>query len=436
VTRLRTALPLAILTIVAVALVVGALALLRMPAPTLVLGAWLALGLSRSRLVDHWRGCLEALVALPAISVLVALVALVLARQAWIGAALFTLALAASVWLRRFGPAWRRTGGLVALPFTILLVAPGGGGVGPAAIAGVVALVVVVALRLAGRALGVVPPPDPEPVPAESTLRPIASTRMAVQLGLAVALAFVAGLLLLPEHWSWVVLTAYLVQSGTRGRADVLLKSGLRLAGALAGSLVAAPLAAHPALDGGGLLAVLLVVLAFALVLRAVSYAFWTAGLTLLVALLQDALGTGSVDLGLRLVAILLGAAISALCAWFVLPVRSRGVLRRRLADALAALQEQLAAPAPETAAGLRRALGRVDEVAPPFRLLARLRPLPVRLRAPGEWVRLVADCAAAADPLDAPASPEARRALGEARRALREPEALLPALERLRAAL
>jgi uncharacterized membrane protein YccC len=43
-----------------------------------------------------------------------------------------------------------------------------------------------------------------------------------------------------------------------------------------------------------------------------------------------------------RLAAVALGAALGLAAAWFVLPVRSGDVTRRRVADALAALTDHL----------------------------------------------------------------------------------------------
>jgi uncharacterized membrane protein YccC len=50
---------------------------------------------------------------------------------------------------------------------------------------------------------------------------------MAIQLAVALTAAFLLGWLLFPEHAMWVVLTAFLVCSGNRGRGDVVHKSAL-----------------------------------------------------------------------------------------------------------------------------------------------------------------------------------------------------------------
>lgn len=85
------------------------------------------------------------------------------------------------------------------------------------------------------------------------------------------------------------------------------------------------------------------VLLAFGVWLRSVSYAYWTACLTGVLALLYGYYGqAGAGLLRERLAAVALGAAIGLAAAWFVLPVRTGDVLRRRIANLLAALTDYL----------------------------------------------------------------------------------------------
>jgi hypothetical protein len=121
-----------------------------------------------------------------------------------------------------------------------------------------------------------------------------------------------------------------------------------------------------------------------------------------------------------------------------VLPVRSADVLRRRLADALAALGEALdPAHAPRSAAPFTHALDAAESLAPAFRA-ARALGLRPAWRQPADWIDALAACRAPATALiDRGVTPgSVRRAVGAARQALREPERLLPALEGLREAL
>ncbi|WP_268903893.1 FUSC family protein, partial [Candidatus Frankia alpina] len=85
------------------------------------------------------------------------------------------------------------------------------------------------------------------------------------------------------------------------------------------------------------------VLLAFGVWPRSVSYAYWTACLTGVLALLYGYYGqAGAGLLRERLAAVALGAAIGLAAAWFVLPVRTGDVLRRRIANLLAALTDYL----------------------------------------------------------------------------------------------
>jgi len=172
--------------------------------------------------------------------------------------------------------------------------------------------------------------------------------------------------------------------------------------------------------------------------LRPFGYAWWALFVTVALALLQ---GFGDREpvglLWLRMEEIVLGAIIGIAAAWFVLPVRSTDVLRRRLADALAALSDALD-PATEQRSATRfnTALDRVEEVAPPFRAARLL--LRRRTPHPADWADTLLDCGEPARALiDQGATPgRIRQAVGAARRSLREPETLLPSLLALRSNL
>ena len=415
----------------------------------LVLGAALAFSLSRSRLAASRHGRLEALLLLPLVALLTTGVGLLLKTLPAAGAAAYVAAMFLSVWLRRYGPLGARIGGMLALPFITLLVVPGGGGTGPLAamLIALAALLVVLALRLAAEAAGLLPrdaqPPHLQPPARPSSLRPIASTRMAIQFALALGGAFAWAWLAFPEHLTWVVLAALLVFSGNRGRADVLHKSGLRIAGVAAGTLLAAAAgalapAAQAWLRGAPLALLLLAAIGLGLWLRQWSYAAWACVITLVVSLLQSAAAVpdgGGVQIWARLLATLAGAACSVAAAWWVLPVRSEPVLRLRIAEVLAALGDWLAERTPEHDQRVRAALVRLEEVSPPWDAWERIAGGRRGKPGPGQWLRLLRECARLARARDVGGG-AARRALGEARRALREPEKLGPALRVLRDAL
>jgi uncharacterized membrane protein YccC len=280
--------------------------------------------------------------------------------------------------------------------------------------------------------------PAPAPV-TQDRFGLAVSTRMAIQMAVALIVAFAVGFFFFRERWGWIVLTAFIVNSGNRGRLDVVYKSGMRVLGAAAGTVLALGVGQHLGIDHRATAALILAALFFGVWLRPFGYAWWALFVTVALALLQGFDGGGEpVELlWLRMEEIILGALIGIAAAWFVLPVRSTDVLRRRLADALAALSEALD-PATEQRSATRfhAALKRVEQVAPPFRA-ARVLARRDSMR-PADWVDTLFDCRAPAQVLiDRGATPgRIRQAVGVARRALREPESLLPALRELHTAL
>jgi uncharacterized membrane protein YccC len=168
---------------------------------------------------------------------------------------------------------------------------------------------------------------------------------MALQMGAGLGAAFAVAHRLWPDHWSWTVLTAYIVASGNRGRGDVIHKSGLRVVGAAAGTVIATLLAStFPAGDRWAVVAIF-VVLALASWLRSLSYAYWAGCVTAALAFLYGYFGeSGTSLLRTRLEGILCGAAIAIIASWLIFPVKTQDVVRRRIADALAVLTDYLTA--------------------------------------------------------------------------------------------
>ena len=411
-----------------------------------VLAVVLSLSLARSRLDRDRRGRLEAAVALPAVGLAATGVGWLLLHAPWIGAAAFTVGVALSVWLRQFGEWARRASRLIALPFVTVLTVPHLSGTqhGPLPVALIPILVALLALAwvslldVLGRRMGWLADAPARHAaaplrPSSNHARPSATTRMALQMAAALALAFAAGHACFGEHWPWVVLTAFIVHSGNRGRLEVAYKSLLRLAGAAGGCIAAAVLALPADAHGGATL--ILLALFLGTWLRQLNYAWWALFVTVALALLQNYAGLPAASaMTLRLAAIGAGAAIGVAAAWLVLPVRSSDVLRRRMAGALAALGEALD-PAVERrdAATFMHALDDVQSLAPAFRA-ARM----FGLRQPASWIDALSACRAPALALiEQSATPgNVRRAVGAARQALREPERLLNALEALRDSL
>lgn len=366
------------------------------------------LGMTLGRTQRHgglWQR-LHALVTLPLISVACTEIGRLFAVHPNDADTLFTVALALSIWLRRFGPAGRRLGTLMALPFVALLVTPvpvlPSGLVGGmptvgrsmlwSAVAAVIAFGWVWVFQELGQRTGLVAAPmhaeGAASAPGTSKTRIPPSTRLAVQMGLSLGLAFVIGRSVFGSHWSWIVLTAFVVNSGNRGRGDVAYKCLQRIFGACVGTVMATVLASAFAPRDNTAVVVILLVLVLGIWLRTISYAYWAGCVTAMLSLLQGYFGETHISLlGERLEQILLGGALTVAVAWFVLPIKSTDVLRRRLADALIALSaftEAFRATLRDPAqvqvrhAAFLAASAELDKVAPTFVGLRRLSALPL----------------------------------------------------------
>jgi len=343
-----------------------------------ILAVALAISLGRSgqRADDRTRrGRALAAVVLPFVAVAANEIGRRIFQQPDVGDALFVLAISATIWVRRFGPTARQIGRLATLPLIAMLIVPApiiatkatGGSAADgrwwAALVALVALAWVTVTRLLAERSGILVPaadgPAPMP-PAPSARRSgrriAASTKMALQMAAALGGAFALGRSLFGAHWTWVVLTAFIVCSGNRGRGDVVHKAAMRLAGAGVGTLAATALSgAFPPGDAWSIV-VIFFVLAVALWLRSISYAYWAGGMTAVLALLYGYYGQRGVGLlATRLEAILLGAALAVAASWLLLPVRTTDILRRDIAVALAALDGYLASLHEDLAAAVAR---------------------------------------------------------------------------------
>ena len=406
-----------------------------------ILSAVLALSFARRRAEGKRHPWMWELGGILAVGIAAGFVGWLLHAYFWVGAAVFTGALFLSVWLRRFGGNARQLSRIMAMPFIAVLVAPGA----PHAAGGhwvdlflllsaaVIAFVWDELLNLLTRtAASDIPEPaaraaDPKVMPA--------STRMAAQMGVALAAAFLLGHLLFPAHWAWVVLTAFIVCSGAIGRGDAAYKGVLRFGGALLGALAAAALE-YVFVPHGPLAAVLIFAALFiGTWLREANYAWWAACITLVVALLSESSGIPIGELlGQRLLAIIVGAVCGVAACWFVLPITTRSVVRRRVADALQALEEL--ASASEAEREQKRlafvyAAAECRRVAPPVEWHRRLSATQPDAEHPGVWLGII-------DVLKPPAAAqqEVVKAVRLSRKALKEDQGLTPALRRVEALL
>ena len=198
-------------------------------------------------------------------------------------------------------------------------------------------------------------------------------------------------------------------------------------------------LASRLHVDGPQAAALILASVFLGVWLRPAGYGWWALFVTLALALLQSLQPAAAPALlGQRLLEILIGAALGLAAAWFVFPIRSTDVLRKRLAEALAAMSEALDPQSAERGPrAIVAAVRRVEQLRPSFRArhlaLRRWRP-----QQPFDWIVALAACEAPVLALvDRGETPGAvRKAIGAARKALREPAELGAALAALRQVL
>ncbi|WP_237657025.1 FUSC family protein [Agreia sp. COWG] len=420
-----------------------------------VLVVMLTLSLARSHLDRDLRGSLESAVLLPVVALSCVGIGTLLRNAPWAGAALFVLGMTAAIWVRRFGARATRAGSLIALPLVTVLVTPpatsnvfsGALVVLMPVIVALIALAWVTLLHWGSRRLAMLPAvpaaaqkrPSRSFSPSPSTLRPSPNSRLSVQMATSLIAAFVVGFIGFPDHWAWVVLTTYIVGSGNRGRGDVAYKSILRVAGAAAGTVVVVVITGHLGGQNPQTVALILTAVFLGIWLRPLGYAWWALFATLALSLLQGYSGSNAtLLLAPRLEEIVIGAIIAVATAWFVLPVRSIMVLRRRLADALGSLQAGLEPDTSDRSANQFQAdLTQLRQVLPAFNA----RRMVTRGRSgqePADWIDTLTSCETSAVALikAGSASDSVRHAVRSARRSLKEPSELQPALERLKTKL
>lgn len=318
------------------------------PIDALVFAVMLAIAVPRALATTEPSQRWRSLIAILAGAAAATGCGMLLAGHSWdraAGAAVFTAAVAATVWMRRFGATWRSVGTAAGLPFMAILVHP----LPVERSWSFLGWMVVAALIAAGWAIAIpwstmtATPPRPDEarsrgrtadMPAARTMS--SSTRQAIQLALSLAAAFVAGQAIDPDHLVWPVLTAFLVTSGNRGRGDVLWKGAQRAIGALIGTTAATLLVGSLAPGDDTAIVAIFVILAIAGALRPFGYAFWAAGITAALAFLYGYFGQGGSEmLDRRLLGILIGSLLAVVIASFVVPIRTTDVFRQRLAALL-----------------------------------------------------------------------------------------------------
>ncbi|MBO3748438.1 FUSC family protein [Streptosporangiaceae bacterium NEAU-GS5] len=315
---------------------------MRAPLGSIVLGVFIAFSLAR---VERGGHRVISLIRLPALALVVSLLGAAMKWQPVLGDALFVASVFAALYVRRFGRAAARLGQAATVAMLALFIAPAAPGEEPVHALGwaiAACLAAWVWNQIGGLIVRTPSETDPEAdQQARKGLRP--TTKLALQSGAALALAFVTGRLLFPDHWAWTVITAYTVTVGARSRGHVVHKGVQRFAGAIAGT-ASATLVAGPLAGRSGLTVALIFVCLFGgLVLRERSYAYWSFAMTSMLALLYGLAGQGGAELlGERLIEVVLGTLCGIVPAFLLAPIRTEALIRRYLGQALAALSDAL----------------------------------------------------------------------------------------------
>ena len=366
-----------------------------------ILTATLALSLSRGMEIPNLREFAAQLVLLPLIALSAGLVGSALLKLPAVGAILFIVGIVVSILLRKHGPVARTIGRIVATPLIAILVVPVriegiAGRWLPVALmlaAGLTAMMCSAGAAWLANRIGWIQADLGQPAPAskvpESAGRPLhIAERMALQMLVALGLAFVIGMIVFPAHWAWIVLTAFIVCSGTVSRGDAVYKGLMRLGGAIGGAVLAAAMAhvalREPVADAAAIFAIVFV----GTWLRQINYAWWAVCATLIFALLQGPQDEAILSaLGMRIVCILIGALCGIAAAWFVYPIRTEQLVRKRVAETLHVLRDALVSGLAPDMSELDRRAAELDRLAPPLRLHRRLVGSANALTHPSVWM-------------------------------------------------
>ncbi|NWJ69548.1 FUSC family protein [Pseudonocardia sp. ICBG1122] len=181
-------------------------------------------------------------------------------------------------------------------------------------------------------------PPDPGRPASRLSL----TTRQAVQVAVATAVAIAVGDALSEQRYYWAVLAAFIAFTGTATVAETVRKAAHRIVGTMIGLVGAIALVPVLGPDVAVVLPVILLSIFGALYLFRLSYALMIFFITLMLGELYALLGTFTVDLMvLRLEETVVGGLIGCAVSVLVLPTRTRSAAeeaRRGLLDALAEL--------------------------------------------------------------------------------------------------
>lgn len=180
------------------------------------------------------------------------------------------------------------------------------------------------------------PEPTSEPDAADSTVTQdetrhglLPTTRQAIQVSIAAAIAIITGELVSPERWYWAVIAAFVIFAGTNSWGETLTKGWQRLLGTVLGvpsGMLVATLVAGSKLES---LVLIFVCLFCAFYFMKVTYSLMTFWITTMLALLYGLMGKFSFGvLMLRIEETAVGAVIGVAVAILVLPTNIRTTIR------------------------------------------------------------------------------------------------------------
>ena len=170
-------------------------------------------------------------------------------------------------------------------------------------------------------------------------LRP--TTRQAIQVAVAAALAIVVGESVSPSRWYWAVIAAFVIFAGTNTWGETLTKGWQRLLGTALGVPCGILIATLVSGDRAVSLVLIFVCLFFSFYFMRVTYSLMTFWITTMLALLYGLLGEFTFHLLLlRIEETAIGAVIGVAVAILVLPANTRTAVRRDAHAFLTTLSE------------------------------------------------------------------------------------------------
>jgi uncharacterized membrane protein YccC len=171
-------------------------------------------------------------------------------------------------------------------------------------------------------------PPDTD---SEQQFQPglLQTTRQAIQVSVAAALAIVIGEAVSPSRWYWAVIAAFVIFAGTNSWAETLNKGWQRLLGTVLGVPSGVLVVTLVSGNTSAALVMIFVCLFFAFYFMKVTYSLMTFWISTMLALLYGLLGEFRVSLLLlRIEETAIGAVIGIAAAMLVLPVNTRARIR------------------------------------------------------------------------------------------------------------